>query len=93
MKKFLTFLGIIPDLEEIKKYEDINLVLTKQERDLLAIIMARFAYMLNSSIDEWESREYIKQCLEEEKLNIISIHQIAMLVNSTIFDPDRDVDH
>lgn len=93
MIKFLEFLGLIANLHELQDYEEAKLSLTRRERELASVLLARYAFMLNSQVDEMESREIIKEFLDDEDLTVHNIHHLSILVKSTIFDKERNTIH
>lgn len=93
MIKFLQFLGLIQNLHKLQKFDEVELKLQRYEKDFFSHLLARFAYLMNPQVDEDEAVDIIRDFIREENLNVHNVHQLGMLVRTTIFDPQRHKDN
>ena len=93
MPKFLDFLGMMLNLDKLKRFDGVDMLFRDKQASMMACLLARFAYMMNQDIDEDESAEIIEDFFKINSLDIHNIHDLAAMVKSTAFDPRRDQVH
>ncbi len=62
-----------------------------EDRDLVALLMARFAFAIDPELVEWEIFDVIQEFLEAGKVDYASMDILAGLLRATKFDPETDL--
>lgn len=90
MAKFLEYLGVLLNMEKLKKFDKVDMIFRGKQAAVMACLLARFAYMMNQEIDEDEAAEIIEEFFERESLDVHNVHDLAIMVKSTAYNPKRD---
>lgn len=81
------------NIGQIAKFQEVKLKFTDQEVEFMSHALARFAYMVNESIDEEEAQQIIFDHMIKRPLCVEGVHELGHLVRSTALDPERHTIH
>jgi hypothetical protein len=63
------------------------------EVETAAAIFAKFAHLLNPSVDEYHAFMIMRDYIVNEGIAIETVEELVFLLQETIFDPKRDKVH
>ena len=93
MKKFFHFLGTPLNLENLRQFEEAELDFKGKDREFFSWLLARYSMMIQPELDEEEIQEVINDYLKQKHLCVVNIHELAVLVQNTIYNPEIDTLH
>ena len=93
MKKLSASFEVLLNSEQMKKFKGRTLSVRFKDREFLATLLARFAFIMDGYIDEDMACEDIMDFLEKEKINTETIHKLGLIVKTSRLDEDYDTLH
>lgn len=69
--------------ERLRKFQNRSLPLRSKDKELFSALIARLCVIVNSEIDEDETGEIIDDFIKDEKINVESVHRLALLIRTT----------
>lgn len=93
MPKFLEFLGVLFDLEKLKKFEEVELRFQDdhRNREFFSKLIGRYSLMIQPELDEDEVADLIEHYLRKNSLCIHTVHEIGQMIQSTMYRPKKDL--
>ena len=86
-------LKLVPNTERLKLLKDKNFIITDKSKPFFAAMLARITYIVQPELDEDDAADIIEEFLKTEKLNVKSIHRLALMLRTTGYNQDVDTLH
>ena len=91
MSKFLQSMGLLYSMEELLPYEKLELKFGTKEAEFFSKLIGRYSMIIQPELDEAEVAEIINDYLKTKHLDIINIHELSAMIQSTIYDKTKDI--